>query len=298
VRRPEPLEGSILPPAARSTQPAGPTPGLRNFRIPLAPPTITYTLIFANIAMFVATLIYGYVHYRTLNGSQDVNVLIDMGAKVNEYIALGEYWRLLSAMFLHIGVLHLLFNLYALYIIGTLIEGYFGHLRFAVIYGLGGLFGSLGSYAFSESVSAGASGAIFAITGAAAVYFFRYRDNFGAHGRAVLQNIVLVIVINMAFGIAGRGVDNWGHFGGLVGGVLLAWGLLPRYQAPAPAPLVWQDGMIVPRGVALSPQAQAMEIVHRPLVEATWVALVTLLFAAGVWGATSMHMARLEIWFQ
>lgn len=295
MRSPQPLEGDILPPAAaRSDTPADRAAALRSFRIPLAPPTVTYILIFANIAMFVVTIVFGWVQYRTFNGSQNIDVLVALGAKVNEYIALGEWWRLFSAMFLHIGVLHLLFNLYALYAIGTLVEGYFGHLRFAVIYLLGGLFGSLGSYAFSPSISAGASGAIFAITGAAAVYFFRYRDNFGAHGRAVLQNIVLVIVINMAFGIAGQGVDNWGHFGGLVGGVLLAWGLLPRYQAPEPAPLVMRDGLLVMQTPALPQQARAMEIVHRPLAETAWVVLVTLLLVAGVWAATSMHLSRLQ----
>lgn len=259
----------------------------RSFYIKLSPPTVTYVLIFANIAMFVATIAYGWLVYGTFNGSQNISVLVDLGAKVNEYIAAGEWWRLFTAMFLHIGVLHLLFNLYALYAIGALVEGYFGHLRFALIYLLGGLFGSLGSYAFSPSISAGASGAIFAITGAAAVYFFRYRDNFGARGRAVLQNIVLVIVINMAFGIAGQGVDNWGHFGGLVGGLVLAWGLLPHYRLPDAPVLEWNaDGTLARRDLA-------MTVRHRPAVEMAWVAGVALLLVAGVWAATSMHMGSL-----
>lgn len=263
-----------LSPYPSMSQPATPRVMPRQLFIRLAPPHVTYFLIGANIVMFVLTLIWGYTRYNTLDGSQNINVLVDMGAKVNEYIAVGEWWRLFSSMFLHIGVMHLLFNIYALYAIGTLVEAYYGHVRFAAIYLLGGLFGSLGSYAFSPSVSAGASGAIFAITGAAAVYFYRYRENLGARGRSVLQNMILVLVINFAFGLAGSGVDNWGHFGGLVGGVLVSIGLLPRYQAPA----TWNDG------------PQAMVVVHRPLLEIGWTILVALVLAWGVSLTSSMHL--------
>lgn len=283
----------MLPPSNPAPYPqAQPAPAVaRSFYIRLSPPAVTYSLIGINLAVFVATIVYGWVVYGTWNGSQNINVLVDMGAKVNEYIALGEWWRLLTAMFLHIGVLHLMFNLYALYAIGALVEGYFGHLRFAVIYLLGGLFGSLASYAFSSSISAGASGAIFAITGAAGVYFFRYRDNFGSRGRAVLQNIILVLVINLAFGLAGQGVDNWGHIGGLVGGAVLAWGLLPHYQLPTPQPSM-ESGLMQPD---LMPARRdlAMTVRHRPLPEAAWVAVVAVLLIAGVWAATSMHLERL-----
>ncbi len=297
------LEPTSPRPADPARAPYPSAPGAlpaRQYYIALAKPTITYALIAAILIMFVATIVYGFVVYRTWNGSQNINVLVDLGAKVNEYIALGEWWRLFTAMFLHIGVMHLLFNLYALYAIGSLVEAYFGHVRFAVIYLLGGLFGSLGSYAFSASISAGASGAIFAIIGAAAVYFFRYRDNFGARGRAVLQNMVLVLAINFAFGLMGDGVDNWGHFGGLVGGALLAWGLLPHYSIPDPAavsspfsadswPASGADGLLAP----LSSQPTAMTVRHRNNVEVLWVAGVAVLFVVGFWAATSMHLERL-----
>lgn len=260
----------------------GPAPraGLteRRFYVRLAPPHVTYALIGLNIVMFVATLVWGYLHYGTFDGSQNINVLVDMGAKVNEYIAgRGEWWRLFTSMFLHIGVMHLLFNIYALYAIGTLVEAYYGHVRFAVIYLLGGLFGSLGSYAFSTSVSAGASGAIFAITGAAAVYFFRYRENFGTRGRSVLQNMILILVINFAFGLAGSGVDNWGHFGGLVGGVLVSIGMLPKYASPT----------------TLGPGNHAMTVIHRPVAEFLWTAIIVIVFVAGVSATTTLHMQSL-----
>jgi membrane associated rhomboid family serine protease len=94
------------------------------------------------------------------------------------------------------------------------------------------LFGSLASYAFSDAVSAGASGAIFGLAGAITVFFVSYRDNFGARGRSILQNMLFIIGINLVFGITVPGIDNWGHIGGLVGGALVAWGLLPKYKMP------------------------------------------------------------------
>ena len=202
------------------------------FFIPVATPRWTHILIGCNLAVFVAVMAYGYLVYKDLDGSTNLTVLTDMGAKVNGLIAQGQVWRLFTAMFLHIGVIHLLFNLYALNSLGPLVEGFFGHRRFLAIYLLGGLFGSLASYAFSAATSAGASGAIFGLIGAATVYFLRYQSNFGARGRSILQNMLVVIAINLIFGLSMPGIDNWGHIGGLIGGALLAWGLLPRYRTP------------------------------------------------------------------
>ena len=275
----EPLLGGDAQPGPLDLRAQG--PAMRSYYLRLAQPRLLYFFIVANLLMFVATLWVGYRSFGTMNGSENLDVLVAMGAKVNEWVALGETWRLFSAMFLHIGVMHLLFNLYAMYAIGTLVEPYYGSLRFGVIYLLGGLFGSLGSYAFSEAVSAGASGAVFAITGAAAVYFFRYRDNFGERGRALLQNMVVIIVINLAFGIAGSGVDNWGHLGGLVGGALLSWGLLPRYRVPFDEEIYTTAGTL------------PMVAVHKVGRELVWVALMLLLLGAGVYFTTQARLDQL-----
>jgi rhomboid protease GluP len=180
-------------------------------------------------------------------------------------------------MFLHIGVLHLLFNLYALNALGPLVEGYFGTSRFLAVYVLAGLFGSLASFAFSPAISAGASGAIFGLAGATTVYFLRYRENFGARGRAILQNMLVVIGVNLAFGMMAQGIDNWGHMGGLVGGSLVSVGLLPRYKTPA-----------LPR-----PGPQALEQEQRAGMQTVWVALCTVLFVAGLQAATGWVAAGL-----
>jgi rhomboid protease GluP len=203
-------------------------------RLQPASPFWARTLLASNLLVFVAMLVYGIVIYGDWDGSTNSAVLTTFGMKVNFLVAQGEIWRLFTAMFLHIGVLHLLSNLYALHSLGPLVEGYFGHRRFLVIYLLGGLFGSVASYVFSDAPSAGASGAIFALIGALTLYFFRYRDYFGARGQQMVQNMLLVIIVNLLFGFSVPFIDNWGHIGGLLGGALLALGLIPRYRPPDP----------------------------------------------------------------
>lgn len=236
-------------------------PRYATYYIALAPPVLTRILLAANVLVFLAMIGYGKLVYNTWNGPEHLGVLVDFGAKVNELIAAGQTWRLFTATFLHIGVLHLLVNLYALNSLGPLVEGYFGHWRYAAIYVLAGLAGSMASYAFSPAISAGASGAIFGLAGAITVYFLRYRENFGARGQAILQNMLVVIVINLIFGLTARGIDNWGHIGGLVGGALTAWGLLPRYTPP-PLP---------------SAEPQPLQQAQRSSAELLWVLLLTAL---------------------
>lgn len=241
-----------------------------SFYLKITPPYVTRFLLGANVVVFVAMIIFGYFAFGTLDGTQDMRVLTIFGAKINQLVAAGQVWRLFTAMFIHIGVLHLLFNLYALNALGPLVEGYFGHVRYAAIYLLGGLFGSLASYAFSPVASAGASGAIFGLAGAVTVYFLRYRENFGARGRAILQNMFIVIGINLVFGLSMPGIDNWGHMGGLVGGAIVTWGLMPRYRAP----------------MVTGPGRYPLEEEPRQGFYTTWVVLCTALLVVGVQAAT------------
>jgi membrane associated rhomboid family serine protease len=240
------------------------------------PPTATRALLVINVIVFIAMVIYGYVTYGLINGTEDSRVLTTFGAKVNSLVATGEVWRLFTAMFLHIGVIHLLFNLYALNALGPLVESYFGHWRFIAIYLIGGLFGSLASYAFSPAPSAGASGAIFALAGCLTVYFYMYRENFGARGRAILYNMLVVIGINLVFGLSQPGIDNWGHMGGLVGGILLTLGLLPRYRRPA----------VITYG------ANVMEEEPRELVNVVWILVSLALWYYGLEWATQRILGQ------
>jgi rhomboid protease GluP len=142
----------------------------------------------------------------------------------------GEYYRLITAMFLHGSLAHLFFNAYALYAIGATVERLFGSVRFSIIYLLGGLSGSVASLIFTPAPSVGASAAIFALLGAEAVFFFVHRDLFGVTGRRRLGNLVFVAVVNLLLGAASPMIDNWGHVGGLFGGVVLAWFIGPRLR--------------------------------------------------------------------
>ena len=210
------------------------------FFIPLVPPRISRGLIGVNLLVFAATFVYGLLEYGVWNGPTNLRVLYDLGMKSNWDILNGETWRLFTAMFLHIGATHLISNLIGLFWLGPIIEGHYGHLRFAAIYLLGGLLGSVASYAFSPALSAGASGAVFALLGATIVYFYRYRENMGRQGQSMLQSALVILVINLVLGFSISNVDNWGHMGGLAGGVIVAIGLLPRYRRPAVVSTGWQ----------------------------------------------------------
>lgn len=243
------------------------------FYVKQASPLVSRVLIGINLVIFLAMIGVGYLLFGVFNGTEDVRVLVLFGAKVNEFIGQGQTWRLLTAMFLHIGVLHLLFNLYALYFLGPQVEGLFGHGRFTAIYFVAGLTGSLASYAFVPNLSAGASGAIFGLVGALVVYFLRYRDQFGVRARAVLQNMLVIIAVNFVFGLSAPGIDNWGHLGGLIGGAVAAWGLVPQYRRPEP--------VILTPELLENPRVP-LELVPRLASEIAWVAVCLALIALGV----------------
>ncbi len=158
-------------------------------------------------------------------------MLLDFGAMFGPLIAEGQYWRLFTAMFLHVGLTHLIFNGIGLIIFGRLLERLYGHYRFAIIYVLAGLGGSVVSYLFNtNAIGAGASGAIFGVLGALVGYFFARRDVLGEMGRQNLTGILILAAINLAFGFVIPGIDNFAHLGGLFSGVMLGLAFAPRYR--------------------------------------------------------------------
>jgi len=180
------------------------------------------------ILLGIIVIVFGL---QTLTGgSTETEVLVRMGAKANPLIAAGEYWRLFTAMFLHIGVMHLAFNSYALIVIGTELERLIGWQRYLAIYILSGLLGNLASYAFSMNLAAGASGAIFGLIGALAAYFLMHRTKLGTWGQKRLINIAILIAINLFLGFTQPGIDNMAHMGGLLAGLGLGWAMAPRYK--------------------------------------------------------------------
>jgi rhomboid protease GluP len=186
-------------------------------------PVATWILLGILVAVFAIQTLTG--------GSTESEVLIRMGAKFTPLIAGGEYWRLFTAMFLHVGVIHLLMNAYALFVIGSELERILGWKRFLAIYVISGLMGNLASYAFSPHPAAGASGAIFGLIGALAAVFFRYRKRLGKWGRARLTNIAVILVLNLGYSLMVPGIDYLAHLGGLVSGFVLGWFMAPEYEA-------------------------------------------------------------------
>jgi rhomboid protease GluP len=233
-------------------------------RLPTYRPRVTYVLIAINVVVFVIETLAG--------GSQSSRVLIQLGANVGPLVTTGEYWRLFTANFLHIGLLHIAFNMYALYIVGTEVEMFYGPWRFLVIYMLSALAGSIASYAFTYGISAGASTAIFGLIGTLVAFFIRNRDVFGALSRSRLTNLIVVIAINVFYGLSVSVIDNWGHVGGFIGGFILGWLLCPFYQIEAR-----DDGH--------------HHIVDRTSLRTEWIGmgLVVVLMVVAFWAALQQH---------
>lgn len=194
-------------------------------------PAVNYTLIALNILMFVLMTLSGgsdQILTTLTGGAIQTETLVTFGAKVNELIQGGQLWRFLASAFLHINILHLVFNLYALYSLGGLSERLLGHNRYLFLYLLSGVGGSVSSYLFSPAISAGASGAIFGLMGALLIYCWKFPRLWST---GLGTNLILVIIVNLVFGFSQPGIDNFAHLGGLVTGTLTCW-LLLKFTYP------------------------------------------------------------------
>ena len=139
-------------------------------------------------------------------------------------VASGETWRMFTAMFLHIGLIHLAVNAYSLYILGNVLEREVGRVRFLALYVLSGLFASAASYYFSplNSVSAGASGAIFGIFGA--VFAINYRRRHTAQGAMAMRAMAQIIVLNVVINVVLASYLDWrAHVGGAIAGMVMGF---------------------------------------------------------------------------
>ncbi len=171
-------------------------------------PVITYLLITLNVVIYLALALLdqtGNITYMFTNNSLLVKS--------------GEFYRLFTSMFLHADIIHLVCNMYALFVVGPQVERYYGKRRFALIYFISGLLGSLFSCVFSneEVFSLGASGAIFGLFGSIAYFTYYYRATLQGLLRS---QIVPVIIANLAIGFLIPGIDVSAHIGGLIGGIL------------------------------------------------------------------------------
>ncbi|MCS7061754.1 MAG: rhomboid family intramembrane serine protease, partial [Anaerolineae bacterium] len=207
-----------------STHPPRSPEGLPStrMRLPTARPLWAYIFLAINVMVFIAMELTG--------GSTNPLNLVRFGANFAPLVAEGEYWRLFTANFLHIGILHLGVNSYALYLLGSEVEALFGHKRFVTLYLLSGVSGAVLSFMLTQGLSAGASTSLFGTFGALAVYFYRHREMLGSFGQQRLINLGLMLAINIIIGLSpGSSIDNFGHLGGFIGGAILGWFLCPVY---------------------------------------------------------------------
>lgn len=193
---------------------------------------VTFGILVAIFIMFGVELLTGIPLADV--GNIYIPKLAALGMITPTTIADGEYWRLFAAMFIHIGILHLLLNSWALYQLGGVFEIMFGPKRFAVTYFVSGLIASITSALRTAAFSAGASGAIFGILGALIVAIRRspkWRHQQWA--RSLTHQLILWAGINIVIGTSFPGIDNAAHMGGFVAGLIL--GFLPHRVAPPPA---------------------------------------------------------------
>ena len=180
-------------------------------------PYVTYALLVINIFMYIVPILLGVYN-------QILDRFCLYGPYIREY---GEYYRLITCGFLHADIFHLVFNSYALYVLGSQLEGFMGKGKYITIYFFSMLLGSLMSITFSDTPSIGASGAIFGIMGSLLYFGYHYRIYLGSMLRG---QIIPLVVFNLLYGASVKGIDNFAHIGGLIGGFLITMALGVKYK--------------------------------------------------------------------
>ena len=172
-------------------------------------PIVTFGIILICIIMFILS-----------GGGYNTYKLVAYGANFSALVRNGEVYRLVSYMFLHAGILHIVLNMYSLFIVGPRVEDFFGKWKYLLIYLFSGICGGLLSIGLTpNTVSVGASGAIFGLFGALIYFGYSYRGYIGA---IVRSQVLPVVIYNLLMGLFIPGIDMWGHVGGLIGGILTA----------------------------------------------------------------------------
>jgi len=190
------------------------------WEMPARVPTVTYTIL-GITAFFYLLQVLSQSIFGMISG---LDPLSYFGAKINEFIKLGELWRLITPLLLHGSIIHILFNIYALFIVGRGLEQQYGHERFLELYLISGFAGNVVSFLFSPNPSIGASTAIFGLVSAQTIFVFQNRDLYGKRANQMLLNNLFIIVANIALGFyGGLSIDIFGHLGGLLGGLIFAW---------------------------------------------------------------------------
>ena len=178
---------------------------------------ITYGLIIINIIIYLIS-----AYYSKNISDIDNNVLLNMGALYGPNMQVnGQWWRLFTSLFLHASIMHILMNMYSLYIVGRAVEQYFSPMSYLSIYLFSGLIGGVVSlFVHPDSLGVGASGAIFGLLGALSGFFLAHRNEIASQSKAFFANFGSVIVLNLVLGFSIPNIDMSAHIGGLVAGFI------------------------------------------------------------------------------
>lgn len=211
-----------------STEPRQPI----RVKLPNRKPVISYVLIGLTVIIFILQYLF-----ETATGTDWLYIF---GGKINSLIMQGQVWRLFTPILLHGSILHIAFNMYALYVIGRRLEMYYGHGRFLLLYLLSGFAGNVLSFVLTPNPSLGASTAIFGLLAAEGMFIYQNRKLFGpVRTRQSILNLAVIFVINLAYGfMPGTNIDNMGHVGGAVGGVFFAWKAGPLLKITGQPPFL------------------------------------------------------------
>ena len=193
-------------------------------RATLSKPRWTYIFAGVLVAVFLGQMLTG----GSIGGDQ-YDKLMTWGGLYKANVQAGEWWRIITPIFLHFGLTHILFNTLALLSFGTLLEQWFGAKRFVITFFLTGIAGNLLTLwiAPPNVLSAGASGAIFGILGAAIGFFYRHRGTLGGNSQSILRTLVINAGLNLVFTFSIPGISITAHLGGFVAGLFLGYFLSP-----------------------------------------------------------------------
>jgi rhomboid protease GluP len=202
-----PTQYETLPPSA--------TPVSQPVMGPIYRPYVTFILIGICVGVYLLQL--------ATQSFFNIDIPEAWGVKNNTLIMQGQVWRFITPIFLHGSIVHLGFNMYALFALGPTLERFYRRWRYLVLFLLGGFAGNVLSFMFTKNPSLGASTAIFGLLGAEGVLIYQNREIFGPTARRALSQVVIIAVINLVIGLSTPAIDIWGHIGGLIGGTIFAW---------------------------------------------------------------------------
>ncbi len=186
-------------------------------------PTVTFVLLGITVFVFLAGQLLDI-----LTGN---NWLLIFFLKVRQLILAGQLWRLITPTFLHSSLLHIGFNLYALYILGTRLEPIYGHWRFLALYLLAGFGGNVLSFVLTPAPSLGSSTAIFGLLAAEVVFIIQNKQLFGERTRPMLTNLAMILLVNLMIGLSpSMNIDNYGHLGGFLAGIIFSSLAGPKWK--------------------------------------------------------------------